>query len=456
MHIVFFFFFCVCSGSAFLSASCDFFPSDCLASSSVHLSMLKEQLNEVEKTVNVTSDSRQSKEHNKKILILSSHGGYGHTAATKALQQILGANYSVSVVHPIDETMVFCGINPEKFYNKMMSYGWYQFTNFLARHIGPFLFRQRYGKIEELVAHYIDKEQADIVVSVIPFVNFPASEAARKKSIPYLVISTDNDLSNWVQDVEKITHPFFEITTGTEPLLTKDLLVSKNILSHNIYSIGLPIRSNFYEKKNRQKIRKEFGFGKKPTVLIMMGGASAKLAYQYAKTLAEEDLSIQLVVVSGNNEDLLHKIKEIVPHPSNSIYPIGFTDRVSDFMAVSDLLISKPGPGTISEAIQMRLPILVDNSSSSVFWEKINQDIVSYYSIGEVISLNGDLCTQVRKYLYNDQFKKELKNGFKQIPLNGFHSGINRIVSNLILNSRLHRDKFNKLPTATQKQESKS
>lgn len=364
----------------------------------------------------------------KKILILSSHGGYGHTAASLSLQNTLKGHYTFAITHPIDELRIWGIPSGEGIYNRMLKFGWYRIVNFASKYLAPIVLQKRYKKLETIVATHIENEKPDLVISLIPFINFPATEAARKKNIPYLLITTDNDLNNWIHDLEKITHPAFEITIGMELPTTKGLLLNKNVASHKIHTIGLPLRTSFFEEKNFADIRNEFELSDKPTVLIMMGGSGCNLAYQYAKTLAKEDLSIQIVVVAGRNFELLERIKSIIPHPSNSIHPIGFTDKIADLMAVSDLLITKPGPGTIAEAIQMKLPVLVDNSSSSLYWEEANRKLVTFYHIGETVKRKDELCTKVEKYIHESRVKDDARRAFEQIPQNTFQNDIENII----------------------------
>lgn len=368
------------------------------------------------------------------VLVLCSRGGYGHIAAYKTLQQILPSNYSMTVVYPIEEVKMYGLPSNEGFYNKLLKLGWYQLTNFCSKYLAPWVLRQRYDKIEETISQHIERVNADIIISLIPMVNFPATEAARKKDIPYLLVTTDNDLSNWVLDLDKVKHPSFEITTATDLSLTKNLLLSKDIAPEKIHSVGLPIRVDFLEKKNKKNIRKEFALSNKPTVLLMMGGNGSNLAYQYAKILAEQELFIQLIVIAGRNEDLLQRINGIVPHPSNSLCSIGFTEKVSDLMAVSDLLISKPGPGTIAEAIQMKIPVLLDTNSASLYWEKINLEIILKHGIGGIIESKEKICEQVQQYLNNSEVRKDVKRAFQKVPANTFDDDIEKILAKFLQN----------------------
>lgn len=392
---------------------------------------------------------KKSSKTKSNVLILSCHGGYGHQAAAISLQQILQEHYSITIAYPVDDLKVLGIPSADEIYNKILVQGWYRVANFFGRYIVPYVIRLCYSQIQKNVAALIEKEDADIVISIAPLINFPATEAARKRDIPYLLITTDNDITNWIQDFDKVHHQFFEITTGTELSLTKDLLLSKNISPCKIHPIGLPIRADFFEKKKCNKIRQEHGLHNKPTVLIIMGGNGSELAYQYAKDLAEENLGIQLIVIAGKNADLLNSLNEIVPHPSNAIYSVGFTEKVSDFMAVSDILISKPGPGTIAEAIQMRLPILADNTSSCLYWEEINQKIISCYGIGEIVEDRSEICNQVFEYLYDKEVKHKIKHALDNMPPNTFHRGIEKIVADLVKKNFLY--KFHQKASFTKK-----
>ncbi len=376
--------------------------------------------------------SQNSKAPEKKILILSSHGGGGHAAASATIQKILEGQYSFTVVHPIDEVK-FWGIVPsgESLYNKIMGLGWIRTVNFCTKHVAPAILREHHPKIQKMVEDYIESANPDLIISLIPFINLPASEAARKNDIPYLLITTDNDLKNWVHGLDKITHPNFQITIGTELPSTKGILIQNNISASQIKTIGLPLRPSFLEKKDKAALREKYQNKDKPTVLIMMGGAGNFKAYEYAEALCKSDLGIHVIVITGKNTDLLKQLQTLTPAENNSLQLIGFTDNVADYMAISDLLITKPGPGTINEAIQMKLPILIDRSSQELYWEKANRKLVHFYGIGEDIKKTAELPGALRKYLLQPEFREKVLRAFDRIPQNSFKEEIKMIIAQL-------------------------
>lgn len=369
----------------------------------------------------------------KKILVLSSNGGYGHMAAASTLKGVLGKKYQISIIYPIDQLRIWGVEQGEQIYNVMLQFGWIRSVNMIAKHIAPKLFRTRKRKIEKMISEHIDREKPNLVISLIPFVNSPACEAARKKNIPYLLITTDNDLRNWVHGLQSISHPQFKVTIGNDLPTTREMLRQRKIPDSAIEMTGLPLRPDFRSTKGLGELHAEYGVpAEKPVILIMMGGAGAKGAVYYTKRIGRMDLGgVHLVVCAGKNEGLAKKLKEIRIHPKNSITVMGFTDKVADLMAMADLIVTKPGPGTINEAMAMRLPLLIDNTKVPLSWEKANIDMVLKYGIGDSIKDHEDTKVLVSKYLKDPIFLEKTKNAFSKVPPNLFHERIESLVDSM-------------------------
>lgn len=369
----------------------------------------------------------------KTLLILSSTGGGGHIAACNALQSLVGDEYELKIAYPINQLRIWGVPSCEQVYNAMLRHGWIRTMNFIVRNVCPSVFRSYMGKLKRIINSYITTYQPDLVISVIPFVNFPASEAARKAGIPFLIITTDNDLKNWAFEIEKVKHPYFKVTIGADLPTTRDILVKKNVPDQAIETIGLPLRLDFMNPKDPKKILQELNLPlDKAIILIMMGAAGGDTAYEYAKKVGELDLDLHLVVMAGRNNKLKKQLEKIELSPSNSMTVFGFTNRVSDIMAVSDLIITKPGPGTINEAIAMKLPILIDNTDTSLFWERVNVDFVLKYGVGQKIKKFRQIEDFLISYLNDPQVMLQTKKSFVEVPANQFHLRVPGIIKELI------------------------
>ncbi len=369
----------------------------------------------------------------KTLLVLSSKGGGGHISASLTLKKLLEKEFDIHVIYPIDQLRIWGISSGEQIYNSMLQEGWTRSMNFIVRYVAPRLFRSREYKLENIIHSSIETYRPDLVISLIPFVNYPASEAARKKQIPYLLVTTDNDLRHWVLGLEKLRHPDFKVTIGSDLATSRDLLLQKKIPEAAIETIGLPLRPEFIGVKDEKKIREEFAISDgKPVILIMMGGAGGGKAYDYAKKIGQIELSSHLIVVMGRNDKLRKDLEKVPLHHSNSMTILGFTDRVSDLMAISQVIITKPGPGTICEAIAMKLPILIDNTDKLLFWERINVELVLRYGIGEPITHPAEIPYLIETYLQDHAIKEQIRNCFVSIPPNHFHLHIRNIVEEMI------------------------
>lgn len=369
----------------------------------------------------------------KKLLVLSSKGGGGHAAACMAVSQFVGDEYDIKVIHPIDQLRIWGVPACERVYNAMLQRGWIRSMNFLARFVAPRIFSAREQKIEEMITSYLKSYQPDLIISLIPYVNYPASEAARKMHKPYLLITTDNDLYSWVLGLEKVKNPHFKVTIGADLPSTLGLLHKKNIPDTAIEVTGHPLRAEFCEEKNVDNIRREWGFtSEKPVVLIMMGGTGNAHALQYARIVGALDMGVHLLVVTGRSDKLKRAIDALPLHPSNERTVIGYTNRVADLMAISDLLITKPGPGTISEALSMQLPMFIDTVGISLFWERVNIDLVTKYNVGQRIEDYVHLFPLMKEYLHDAERKKALACSFVSIPKNTFHLRIKKLIDEMV------------------------
>lgn len=380
-----------------------------------------------------SEESSESPSKKKTILILSSTGGGGHIAASHTLQRLIGEEYELKIVYPINQLRIWGVPSCEQFYNMMLRKNWIRSMNFIVRHLAPPIFRSRLGKIEKIISSYIHAYHPDLIISLIPFINYPATEAARKKEIPYLLITTDNDLRNWVFELERVKHPHFKVTIGSDLPSTRDVLLKKKIPLHAIETIGLPLRPDFIVQKDEAKLREEFQLPfNKEIILIMMGGAGGRTAYEYAKKIGHMDLGAHLIVVAGRNNKLKKEVEQLKLHPSNSLTAFGFTDRVSDLMAISDIIITKPGPGTINEALAMKLPILIDNTTISLFWERANVDMVIKYGVGQKIREFEQIKPLLKTYLKDPQTKETIEQSYLSTPTNQFHLRIGGIIQEMI------------------------
>jgi processive 1,2-diacylglycerol beta-glucosyltransferase len=119
-------------------------------------------------------------------------------------------------------------------------------------------------------------------------------------------------------------------------------------------------------QKDKRSTRLAFGLNPDlPTILISAGGFGVGPVEILLAELLTMKLPAQVVAIAGKSEALKAKLdklaKKTPPDAAVKIHPVGFTRQMDDYMAAADLLISKPGGMTTSEALARGLPMCVVN-----------------------------------------------------------------------------------------------
>lgn len=369
----------------------------------------------------------------KKLLILSSYGGYGHIAATQTLKRLLSDSYEITVAYPIKELKICKLPAGESFYNWLLSNNLNRLTNWIVKTLSPKLFQQREEKTERLITGHIQEKNADLLISTIPFVNYPASEAARKASIPFLLVTTDNDLTNWVYGLEKMEAKKVKITVGRDLETSKGALLQKSLSTNAIETWGLPLRPEFFQVVEKRQLRAQYEIPQsKHVVLIMMGGTGSKATKKFVEALVCRSLNLHVLVCAGRNRDLVKKLKGLSPATGNTVEVIPFTEKVHELLALSDLLITKPGPGTINEAYAFKLPILLDRTKTPLFWEKANIDLVLADGVGACIDNYMEAPDLVARYLLDEQTREKVERSYAMLEENSFSKQIGALVEEMV------------------------
>jgi processive 1,2-diacylglycerol beta-glucosyltransferase len=141
---------------------------------------------------------------------------------------------------------------------------------------------------------------------------------------------------------------------------TKARLVARGAAAKSIVATGIPIAGKFSSKVDAKAVRKTYGLRDDQRVLLVLSGGFgmgpvAEILDELDKVAAE----FQTVVVTGRNEELRRELAaKDRKHPT---HVLGFASNMHELMAVSDLVITKPGGLTSSESLAMGKPLFILN-----------------------------------------------------------------------------------------------
>lgn len=381
----------------------------------------------------------------KEILIFTSTGGGGHTAVSNALNSYLNDNYNITIVNFFNDVMqsldniktfTFGKISSEDFYNFCLKYRFIKLVNIFTK-LGGWILNTKYNSLERATYNFVNKAipRPDLIISVIPMVNNVILSVAKKLNVPFLVITNDLDTVNYVNGISKIDYEKFYYTLAFEDNDIIQKIESANVPKEQIIFSGFPLRPDFFDKKkNKEKIFSDFGIPKnKNKVMILMGGAGSYATYRYVKELSTYKDPIHIIACLGRDENIAKLIDTIkLPHHI-TISKVGFTSRISDLMSISQVIITKSGPGSICEAIASKLPMIVDKTNDIIRWENLNIDFVKKYNLGSILCNIKDLNNELDKLLNNLCYRKDVKKNIDKLNCKmTFENNIKNIVYKII------------------------
>lgn len=140
----------------------------------------------------------------------------------------------------------------------------------------------------------------------------------------------------------------------------KKKLIAKRISENKIQVSGIPVEPSFSQKTEEREARKKFGLELgKPVVLLMGGSYGLGPISEIAQEVFSLHPAVQLVIVAGTNKELFSKLK--AEPKLKHAHILGYTRQISALMDASNILITKPGGMTSSEALAKGLPMILMN-----------------------------------------------------------------------------------------------
>jgi 1,2-diacylglycerol 3-beta-galactosyltransferase len=295
------------------------------------------------------------------------------------------------------------GLQSQDFYNAILKRGWTFGSLAMLRTLQRGI-RFYTPAFEDVLEQHWRTSRPDLVVSLIPNFNGIMYRALRRvhTDLPYVTVMTD--LADfpphfWLEHQDQF------IVCGTDRAAVQ-AREADYPADHIFRASGMILKPLFYRevKGDRRDLRAEIGLDPDlPTALVMFGGYGSKTAARIVERLEKSGLDIQTIVLCGHNEKLR---ATLAGRPR--CHAVGFTDKVPDYMRLADFFIGKPGPGSISEALHMGLPVILERNSLTMPQERYNTYWVEEQRVGLVIRDFKQIADAVGKLLQDgrlDQFR---------------------------------------------------
>ncbi len=282
------------------------------------------------------------------------------------------------------------GMKPEAYYNSRLKRGW---TLGFAQELKILqaLIRLRDRSITARLQRYWQNASPDLVVSLVPNFNRAMYQALGmlRPRIPFVTLLTDfADFPPhfWIEP--KQTQHFI---CGTPRAVAQARAMGHDEARIHRAS-GMIIRPDFYQPQRFDRRAERLRLKLDPdraTGIVMFGGHGSKTMKLIVKHLHD----IQLICICGHNAALARQLRAM-PAASPRVI-VEFTAEIRHYMQLSDFFIGKPGPGSLSEAMQQGLPVIVVRNAWTLPQERYNTDWVRENRVGVVLSSFKDVRSGV-------------------------------------------------------------
>jgi len=273
---------------------------------------------------------------------------------------------------------------------------------------------------------FIFKSRPDIIVST----HFmPASIlAAMKKSgmfnIPLVTIVTDYFVHGvWINSGTDL------YVVGCKEVAAR--LIKAGVNPSRIIATGIPVRACFEANIPKGAARVKLGLEPDKTTVLIMGGSCDSIKKEseiFEALIGLSELgSVQFLIICGSDKKSYQILKTKKQNRHIKAKLFGYVDNVQEFMAASDLLITKGGALTISEALTIGLPVIMYKPIPG--HEYGNAVFVESNGAGIMVNSPKDLLKLVA-YLLQDQSKlKEMSLAAKKmLPAHSAENAVKAIL----------------------------
>ena len=338
--------------------------------------------------------------------------GGGHRAAATALRLVTEQQLRWDVhlmnlqelLDSIDPVLRLSGLRLQDLYNWLLKMGWTWGAGAGLRVLQAAI-RLYHPHQLRLLEQYWRNSQPTLVVSLVPHFNRALFESLRRATpaTPFVTVLTDfadYPPHFWLERQEQF------VVCGSERAVAQAR--STGFRDHQIYATsGMILHPKFYQEVAVDRAAERLRLGldpELPTGLVMFGGHGSSVMVKIARKLEAAKQSLQLILICGHNERLATMLRGLRGKVRK--YVEGFTTEVPNYMYLSDFFIGKPGPGSISEALAMKLPVIVERNARTLPQERYNADWVLEKQVGLVLRDFGRITPTVEELLDPSNFAR--------------------------------------------------
>ncbi|MDD5468918.1 MAG: glycosyltransferase [Anaerolineales bacterium] len=296
------------------------------------------------------------------ILILFSDTGGGHRSAAEAIIEAVQLKFGDQVTTRMVDIFKDYAPPPLNYlpelYPKMVliprAWGWgYYLSN--GRRRSRAIIEGSWPYVRRAARDLLNQNPSDLIVSVHPIATAGAVRAMGSRHPPFITVVTDLVTTHALWYNRKC-----DLCLVPTPAARQRAL-KYGLKEEQVQVVGLPVVNRFCQPAgDKHSLRQRLGWPQGMTTVLLVGGGEGMGPFEKtALAIAQAGLPISLILVCGRNQKLKSRLE-------NQSWPLpvkvyGFVQEMPNFMRAADILVTKAGPGTISEALNAGLPMVLNS-----------------------------------------------------------------------------------------------
>jgi len=269
----------------------------------------------------------------------------------------------------------------------------------------------------------LNAHPADVIVSTYHFANSSVLEALAhlKNDTPFITVVTDLVTAPPIWFDPRTTLCLVPTSAAAE------LALRSSIDKDKIKIIGMPVSKRFGPSATaKSKLKTALGWNPTlPAIIAMAGGEGIGSLDQIAENLST--LNVTVVVITGKNTSLFERLNSTEAPYNLNLKIYGFVSNIDEFMKAADLIITKAGPGTIVEALNSHLPLMIYSKLSGQ--EDGNVSYVTDNSAGVWQPKISEMANTVQDILANPSTLENMAKATTKIAQPGASAQIAKVIS---------------------------
>ena len=373
----------------------------------------------------------------KKIIIFYASYGGGHLSASKAIQNYINNNYD-----DVETELIDCMKYVNKTIEKVSTTAYKEMAKKAPWAWGKLYFDSQKGPLAQIstrantlmaikLSKLLKEKKPDLIISTHPFGCQMCSYLKRKGKIDTDIATVLTDFKShiqWIVGSDYINYYF----VANESI--KNELIAKNIAPEKIFVTGIPISEKFSLSYDKKEILENLNFEENKKTILFFGGGKLGLGktktIEIFKNVVENFENTQIIAISGENDSMYSAFHEIITsnNRENNIKLFKFTDKIPEIMSISDIVISKPGGLTSSEALASYVPMIIINPIPGQ--EEENAIFIENNNAGYWLRKHDNIVPVLNSILNDDNKLEIMKKNTKQISKKNSTKNICEILFN--------------------------